>query len=231
MTSVRAVPSDFSFRFGGHLLRPRKSIKLLGTTIDSCLSWNEQIDAVCSRLNQGFYVISSLKNSLHDRNILLNVYYAFVHSALSYNIIVWGQAVDIRRVFIIQKRIIRLIFNLPYDATCRDTFKKYNILTVTSIYILKLLVYTHKNRLSYQLNGDFHDYNTRARNNISLAKHTREAYKKTPVYSGSKIFNMMPERIRGITSPITFKTKVKKILTNNVFYTLEEFLHYLSHNV
>ncbi|KAJ8909787.1 hypothetical protein NQ315_011197 [Exocentrus adspersus] len=56
------------------------------------------------------------------------------YSHLSYNIVIWGRAASVNRVFILQKRIIRLIFGIPPRQSCRDCFIRNKILTLPSIY-------------------------------------------------------------------------------------------------
>lgn len=61
---------------------------------------------------------------------------------LSYNIILWGQASDIERVCIIQKRIIRVMLSLSYNCPSRNDFK----------------VLQDSNKREFCLNVDFHNY-------------------------------------------------------------------------
>lgn len=73
------------------------------------------------------------------------VYYAQVYSLINQNIVVWGQSPDLNRIFIIQKRILRLMFNIGNRDSCREIFKLHKILTVSSIYLYKLLSLTFRN--------------------------------------------------------------------------------------
>nr|CAH7753094.1 unnamed protein product [Callosobruchus chinensis] len=63
--------------------------------------------------------------------------------------ITWGQCNEVHRVFVLQKRILRLIFRLPYNSSCRELFQKKLILTVTSISLLKLLCYIFMNKHTF----------------------------------------------------------------------------------
>nr|CAI5817300.1 unnamed protein product [Callosobruchus analis] len=96
-----------------------------------------------------------------DVNGLINVYYGLIYSNISYGITVWGLAKDVERVFIVQKRIIRLICKIPYRNTCRDAFRKYKILTVPSIYLYKILMYIYEYSNNQKLikHHDQHEYN------------------------------------------------------------------------
>lgn len=216
------VDHNFSFNFNGSELSSSTSAKLLGVLIDKHFSWDLHIETVCNKLNKSFFLLLQLKNSL-DKTVLLNFYYASVYSAIAYNIVLWGQSKDVSRVFILQKRILRLIFNIPQQSSCRECFKANKIFTITSIYLWKLLtfIYTKKNNLI--TNSDNHSYNTRGKDNITSLKHDHEFYKKSPLYAGSHFFNALPEDIRNSVSLITFKRRLKKLLITEPFYSLNEF--------
>jgi hypothetical protein len=63
-------------------------------------------------------------------------YFAHVHSIMSYGIIFWGDSSHIHKVFILQKKIIRIISNTRPRDFCREVFRKMEIMTVYSQYIL-----------------------------------------------------------------------------------------------
>jgi hypothetical protein len=55
------------------------------------------------------------------------IYFAYVHSVMSYGIIFWGNQPHSERVFKIQKGVIRIITNSRTRDSCRDLFKKLEI--------------------------------------------------------------------------------------------------------
>ena len=109
-------------------------VKFLGTQIDPQLSFSNHIDHVCAKLNSAYFALLSLKSCL-DEDGLLSVYYSLAYSHMTYNVVSWGGAgTNCNRIFINQKRILRLIFNLDYRESCRDVFIQKRILTFPSIY-------------------------------------------------------------------------------------------------
>lgn len=52
----------------------------------------------------------------------------------------WGNAVECHRPFILEKQAIRIISNGGFTDHYRPLFKKLNILTLPSLYILAVLV-------------------------------------------------------------------------------------------
>jgi hypothetical protein len=44
-----------------------------------------------------------------------------------YGILVWGNSVDSKKVFTMQKRIVRITAGIKKRVCCRELFKKFNI--------------------------------------------------------------------------------------------------------
>jgi hypothetical protein len=126
-----------------------QSTKCLGLMIDNNLSWHCHIDQIISKLNKASYVIRSLKPLLSSESLKM-VYFSTVHSIISYGIIFWGISTHSKLIFKIQKRIIRIIMNSGNMASCRDLFKKLDILPLQSQYIFSLLMFVVKNKDFFQ---------------------------------------------------------------------------------
>jgi len=71
--------------------------------------------------------------------MLRMVYFAHFNSQISYNIIFWGSFSSMRNVFIIQKREIRIMLRMGPTSSCRDGFKKLDILKSSLLYIYALM--------------------------------------------------------------------------------------------
>lgn len=211
---VNNMPANIS-------IKSENKINFLGSSIDAKLSWSEQISFVCKKLNKAYFAILSLKTYLHNET-LLSIYHALAQSAISYNIVSWGQATDWSRVFIHQKRIIRMIFNIKKNETCKNTFKSYKILTVVSIFLLKILTYIHNNFASFTKRGDCHDYNIRQGRNICLKKFNYSRYKKSPDFYGCSLYNKLPSELKDANNS-QFKRRLKSLLAKHAFYDIDEF--------
>jgi hypothetical protein len=84
------------------------------------------------------------------------VYFAHFQSQINYGIIFWGSSLSIRNVFIIQKRAIRIMLRLGPRSSCREGFKKLDILTVPCFYIYVLMLFVAKNPKNYETNNSVH---------------------------------------------------------------------------
>ena len=128
--------------------------------LDSTLSWKPHIDQLISKLNSACYVIRSLKSVISLENLRM-IYFSSVHSIISYSIIFWGNSTYSNTNFKLQKRVIRIKMNAGNRESCRELFKKLNILPLHSQYILSLLVFVVKNINMFKSNSVVHSINTR----------------------------------------------------------------------
>lgn len=197
-------------------LNNKDTVKLLGTYFDANLKFSSQIDYVCNKLNKAYYALLQLKNVLNEEG-LTNTYYALAHSHMSYNILSWGTASNWERAFICQKRLVRLMFDLKFGESCRQTLKKKRILTLPSIYILKCVTYVKANPNSFLRT------NSSRNNNLTIPVHRHSTYKKSPNYNCITLYNSLPTELKSIQVYKQFKTQVKKFLINNCFYSISEF--------
>lgn len=197
--------------------------KFLGVHIDSNMRWQTHIDIVSKKINSGYYAILQLKSSL-DNMQLINVYYALIYSAFSYNVILWGNATGAERILILQKRVMRLIFDLEIRKSCRQVFKNNNILTFPCVFILKSITYIKMNIHSMRQNRSFHNYSTRGGNLLRTEAHNTSLYEHSPMYTGTLLYNKLPETIRGIENTDKFKRTLKTYLISKCYYSVKDYL-------
>ena len=68
-------------------------------TYDNEFSWETHIDYLSKKLNNAYYAILHLRNTLSEET-LLNVYYALAYSHISLSILLWGKSSEATRIFI-----------------------------------------------------------------------------------------------------------------------------------
>lgn len=202
-------------------------VGFLGTVLDRDLTWQSQVDKIAGRLNSACFALNSLRSSL-DCETLLSIYYGIFYPHINYCNMVWGLSVHVRRLFILQKRAIRIIFNLKYRRSCSETFKNNRILTVPCIYIYKTIVFIHSNKSKFMIRSQIHNYNTRHSHQICTRSHDHAYYERSPIYAGISIYNRLPLEFRNIVSVRVFKNRLKKFLYTHAFYSVAEFIGGLS---
>lgn len=125
-----------------------------------------------------------------------------------------------------QKKVIRIMEGCGYRDSCRDLFKKFQILPLTSQYILSLLMFVVQNKNFFLENNENHNFDTRQRKNLHLPQTNLTIYQKGAYYSGIKIYNKLPLEIKNTAgNQKKFKTALKKFLYNCSFYTTEEYFN------
>jgi hypothetical protein len=100
--------------------------EFLGVTLDSILSWQGRITKVIAKLNSASFAIRDLKLFLNIEDLRI-IYFAYVHSIITYGLPFWGNDVNSKNV-LTQKRIMRVIMNVNPKISCRGLFKRLNIL-------------------------------------------------------------------------------------------------------
>ena len=65
--------------------------QFLGLTIEETLSWKVHINQITSRLSSACYAIRIL-TAFMPEDTLKMIYYAYVHSIITYGIIFWGDS-------------------------------------------------------------------------------------------------------------------------------------------
>jgi hypothetical protein len=211
---------------GQNQLINSQTINFLGLTLDYTLSWRPHIARIGNQLRTACYILRILKPTLTAQNLKM-IYFAYFHSIMSYGIIFWGNSTDNDEIFKLQKRAIRIMTNSSTRTSCRGLFKELGILPLCSQYILSLGLFVAKNREDFIINSDIHPHNTRFNTNLhpSLARLTK--YQKGAYYSGTKIYNCLPTRIKQLSGDVNkFKLALKKFLSAGSFYSIEEFLQW-----
>jgi hypothetical protein len=127
--------------------------KFLGLIIDDTLPWNQHIDYIISKLSVACYAIRNIKYIVSIETLRL-IYFAHVHSIMSYGIIFWGSSSKGQKVFIMQKRTVRVITNTRPRDSCKEVFKRMKIMTLHSQYIYALLLFVINNKNVFKNNSE-----------------------------------------------------------------------------
>jgi hypothetical protein len=128
--------SELSVVIKNKEIREENSTKFLGVIIDRNLTWELQIDKICSKISSSLFTIKRL-STIIEQDILITVYYGLVYPHLKYGITVWGLCPKkyTKRVFILQKRTIRCITGLKQTDSCQGSFIRLKVLTLYSLYV------------------------------------------------------------------------------------------------
>lgn len=215
---------DSAICINDHTLIETNEVKFLGLTVDRQLNWNSHVDQICNRLASGIFALRKL-SQICDTNTLKSVYFSLIHSHISFGIILYGSTTNknLHKILIFQKQAVRIILNLDWFDSAKDSFQSLGILTVFSLYIFELILLVKRNFHSICALGDKHNYNTRFKKQPCFSTHNLKIFERKPSYAGIKYFNSLPPEIKNITDVNKFKSKLKLYLLNKPLYSLDEF--------
>jgi hypothetical protein len=109
-----------------------------------------------------------------------------------------GKIQDSKKVFIIRKKIIRIMAGANRRVSCRELFKKFNILPLVSEFLLSILSFFVDNTDKFQTNSDIHNINTRHKHDLHQPSANLTSYQKGAYYAVIKLFNSIPDSIKSL---------------------------------
>lgn len=197
-------------------------LKFLGIMVQANLKWHSHIDFVSNKLSKGLFMLRSLKGSV-TLDILIYIYYAHIHSHLSYGTAIWANVGYAEKLFILQKRAVRLICGIPQGTHCGPYFVNLKILTLPSLYVLSTLMFIKSSLSSLVINSDVHLHNTRQAQNLRVQHCNYTTTQMSFLNQGKMFFNCLPEHVK--TLPISrFRNVLKKFLLKACLYNINDFI-------
>ena len=161
-TNKSTCNSDIQITYEDKQISIVNETKFLGLFI---YSWNTHIECIKSKLSSTCYAVRSVKPFLAI-NTLKMIYYSYFHSVMTYGLLFWGNSPDSKKIFRLQKMIIRLMAVCRYRDSFRKLFINLEILPLPSQYILSLLMFIIRNRSQFLVNSEIHHINTRQHANF-----------------------------------------------------------------
>lgn len=219
-TSRNKHVNDIDIKINGVKIDRVYSTKFLGVMIDSKLTWKSHIDYMSSKLSKCVGILAKCRKTLY-KSALISLYYSFAYPYLIYCNHVWGNnyQINLEKIFILQKKLIRIVTCSPYRAHTEPLFVANNVLTVYDIntYVIGMFMYKCMNE---GISGDFRNYFVR---NSDINEHylrntgeLRIPYARLDVtkfsvrVNGAKVWNSIPCHIKNSNSACCFKRHLRE---------------------
>ena len=202
-----------------------KSTKFLGLILDSGLTWKNHIHLLSTKIAKSIGIISLARQTL-TRKSLIQLYYSFIFTYLSYCTVIWGKNFDstLWPILRLQKISLRIIGNIPRRGTTATLCKNHKILKLPEIYTLSvsIFMYNYKNSLLpesfnnlFRENSQVHPYQTRNRNNLRPPRTKTRLADYFISTQGANIWNLLNTVINVNTSLSVFKQNITKWLLSS----------------
>ena len=170
-------------------------------------------------------VIRKLKHVLPSQT-LLSLYNTLILPHLQYCVWAWGNTYRtyLNKIYIVQKKALRLINNSSFRSHAGPLFLKFNCLNIFNIYKyhLGVLMYKFKSRSlpkaiqsMFTLNSTMHSYNTRSSSKFHIFGVQTNFFKSIVRHQGPILWNSL-NCLSPARNVFQFKKHLKKyLLTNN----------------
>ena len=193
--------------------------KLLGVNIDNTLSWTFQVENTVKKCNSLLYLLNRIKCylTIPVRKLFYN---AYILPHLDYCCTIWGNINNNLTDTLVkfQKRAARIILDRSIDTPSADLFAELNWMTfpervkyqkaVLMFKIMNNLTPSYLNNL-YSYTSDIHQRSLRSTtdNLLYVPKPKTEIFRNSFSYSGSMMWNAIPESVKQSSSVAMFKAK------------------------
>ena len=204
------------------LSKEKTSSKFLGFYLDPSLSWEQHCNFLANKLSKNIFVIRTLKDQVPLDSLLL-AYHALFMSHCAYGLLAWGHSPHAGKIFGLQRKVIRVIYNKPYREDVRDTFASNKLLTLPSLYILECLKYVKQNMHVYNMQGGAHSHNTRNRTDLEITFLRLSHSRFGPNYCGPKFYNALPSVVQRLPFG-AYVSVIKEFLTRRALYNYNDFI-------
>jgi hypothetical protein len=109
--------------------------------------------------------------------------------------------------------------------SCRNLFKRLEILPIPCVYLLSLMTFVVNNYDKFFTNKSIHAFGTRSNDHIHIPASRLLSYQRGAYYSSAQLFNILPTSITTLKNDkMRFRLVLRKYLQDNSFYSITEFV-------
>ena len=195
------------------------SITFLGLKIDDQLTWKYHINHIKSKISYVSFLLNKVKNIL-PFEAKKTLYYTLIYSQLAYGILAWGHSTSINKIFLLQKRVLRIMQNKSYRHHTDPLFRSANILKLPDIYTQQVILFVQKlkeKKMPLSFN-DFLPENTRNIRRTRYFSHFQRTRPRTtftsllPRHHFIKIWDKLNKDLQTISKVSELKRKHTKTM-------------------
>jgi hypothetical protein len=127
-----------------HPIITNRAYKILGVYLDENLTFDCHTNFILTKLNRSLYCINKVKNILPP-SAFKSLYFSLIHSHLTYcsNIASCASNSNVQKIFLAQKKAIRIICNKKYREHTNPLFTTLQILPYPKLLNYSKLLFMH----------------------------------------------------------------------------------------
>ena len=182
-----------------HIIHQTEFIKFLGVIFDYNLKFREHLKYISDKISKWIGILYKLRYFLPSQ-ILLKIYKSFVHPYILYGLEIWYSSFQYvgDRILVLQKKVMRCIYKLPFNDHTSQYFKISRVLKVSDLFKYNLVIILFKMfnynmypslRSSLTQHADIHSHFTRGRQNFIIPRFRKARFSKSIVVLGTKFLN------------------------------------------
>ena len=199
-------------------------VKYLGIHLDNKLQFKQHIKMLETKLSRLLGVLYKTKPFLLN-HILKKLYYAFIHSPLTFGLLVWSATPksNLSKLQRIQNKAIRSLAGAAWRDHAFPLYAQLNILSLDKLVLLVLASFMHKYHLKklpkifdniFTLVSSIYSRSTRNSSKYQqyfISQFATNLLQRYIKFRGSKIWNSVPDKLKQQNHK-QFKNKYKKLL-------------------
>ena len=214
---------DLHINLGNNILTKRAVCKFLGVMVDEKLKFKEHVDLISTKISKSTGIIYKLAKLKMPFKVLKQLYYNLIYSHLNYNVCCYAStySTHLNKLFLLQKRVIRIINNASFLAHTDPLFFSNGILKVHDIYKLNVGLYMYDHDTPSQFIRS-HEYSTRRGSDLLPGYARITLTRNSMSVVGPNIWNSIPDDIKNSPSRNSFKFNYKKHLLSSYNINLSD---------
>jgi len=159
-------------------------------------------------INTGYYLIIQLQKIINP-HVVRTMYYACIHSHLKYGITLWVGDPKSRKIFLLQKKIIRIMCKVDQHTSCRNLFRTLGILPLPCLYISEMVCWIKFYCGKLEYNSDLHEHDTCHKTDLHPLICRTNLAKNNGLNMGIALYIKLHQNLKKLDTKHIFKNKVE----------------------
>ena len=207
---------EYNLTIKNKILERKNYAVLLGMHIDEFLSWDQHVKHLTKKLNSALYVLNQLKHTLHTKELKM-IYHAIFYCHINYGCLLWGNTskANLKKVNTLHKKALKAMNHGKtasfYEMKLLDVEQMIEFSQCKFMYRLSNNSLPSNLAAFFNLNNQFHHYNTRHGNEPHAIKYNYEIMHRSFIFQAPIKWRNLSLDIK-TASTFSINKKLKKFL-------------------